>query len=225
MIFIRQTFLILQRDLRIEFRSKSLLLSMVIFAILFQVFLQIAFNANTEAIQKIAPGVLWLPIFLAAMLGFNRYGTAEIENKAIEGLLVSPIDKGAIYLGKLLGNYILVFIVIITSVPAYFLFLKQPSPNSIGLLVLVLVLGSWGFVAIGIFFTTLAQSSSITELLVPIMIFPLAVPLFLATVQLTEMALYPSVTMAQGLWILMLIGYNVIFTIIPLFLFDLLLEV
>lgn len=225
MTFIKQVRLILVRDLRIEFRSKSLLLSMVIFALLFQVFLQIVFDARTQAIQMIAPGILWLPVLLSAMLGFNKYGSAEKENGALAGLLMSPIDKGALFLGKLIGNYILVFIVIVTSVPVFFLFLKQPFPASIGLLITTLLLGSWGFVAIGVFFTTLAQSSSITELLVPIMIFPLAVPLFLAVVQLTEIALYPSLGMGEDLWLLLLVGYNLIFTVTPLFLFDLLLEV
>ncbi|UOQ93995.1 heme exporter protein CcmB [Halobacillus shinanisalinarum] len=225
MIFLRQVSLIITRDLRIEFRSKSLLLSMVVFALLFQVFLQIVFDAKTQAIQMVSPGVLWLPVLLSAMLGFSKYGSAERENGAITGLLVSPMDKGALFLGKLIGNYLLVFIVIMTSVPIFFLFLKQPYPDSIGLLIATLLLGSWGFVAIGVFFTTLAQSSSVTELLVPIMIFPLAVPLFLAIIQLTEMALYPTLGMGEDLWILLLIGYNLIFTIVPLFLFDLLLEV
>jgi heme exporter protein B len=225
MTFFKQTSLIIKRDLKIEFRNKSLLFSMVIFALLFQVFLQIVFDANTLVIQKVAAGILWLPVLLTAMLGFSKYGTAEQENGAMTGLLVSPIDRGALFLGKLLGNLIIVFIVIVTSVPTFFLFLKQPFPASMGLLVVTLVLGSWGFVSIGVFLTTLAQSSSITELLVPIMIFPLAVPLFLAIIQLTEIALYPSLGMGQSLWILLLIGYNILFTIVPLLLFDLLLEV
>ncbi|MDC3418155.1 heme exporter protein CcmB [Aquibacillus salsiterrae] len=225
MQFIRHTLLILTRDLRVEFRNKSLLLSMVIFALLFQVLLQISFDAKTEAMQELAPGVLWLPIILAAMLGFSKYGSVEKENDAFAGILISPIDKGSLYLGKLIGNNLFVLIVIATSAPTFFLFLKQPFPNSIGLLIVTLLLGSWGFVAIGVFFSTLAQSSSITELLVPIMIFPLAVPLFLACIQLTEMALFPSIGLGQSIWLLLLIAYNILFTIIPLFLFDLLLEV
>jgi heme exporter protein B len=225
MTFFKQASLIVKRDLQTEFRNKSLLFSMVIFALLFQVFLQIIFDANTQAIQEVAPGILWLPILLAAMLGFTKYGTAERENGALIGLLVSPMDLGALFFGKLLGNLVLVFIVIVTSAPVFFLFSKQPFPESIGLLVITLLLGSWGFVAIGVFLTTLAQSSSITELLVPIMLFPLAVPLFLAIIQLTEMALYPSLGLGQSVWLLLLVGYNILFTIVPLFLFDLLLEV
>lgn len=225
MNFYKQTLLILKRDLTLEFRQKSLLFSMIIFALMFQVFLNIAFDTEIEAMQQLAAGILWLPILLSALLGFNRIVAVEKENGVLIGLLVSPLDKGALYLGKLLGNLLLVFIVISISVPAFFLFIKQPFPHSIGLLIAVLALGSWGFVAMGVFLATLAQSSRITELLLPVMLFPLSVPLFLGIVQLTDMALYPSIGLSQNVWLSLLISYDILFTIIPLFLFDQLLEV
>lgn len=225
MNFYRQTLLIIKRDLTIEFRQKSLLFSMIIFALILQVFLNITFDTDIEAMQKLAAGILWIPILLSAMLGFNRIVAIDKENGVLTGLLISPLDKGALYLGKLLGNLVLIFIVILISVPAFFLFIKQPYPNSIGLLIAVLVLGSWGFVSMGVFFATLAQSSSITELLLPVMLFPLSVPLFLGIIQLTEIALYPSIEMSQNVWLLLLVSYDILFTIIPLFLFDSLLEV
>lgn len=225
MRFIRETLLILERDLRIEFRRKSLLLSMAIFAVLIQVVLHISFNTQKEAMQTLAPGLLWLPVLLSAMLGFSRYGAAERENGALTALLISPIDRGALFLGKLAGNLLLVLCVAVVSVPSFFLFLKQPFPHSPGLLVITLVLGLWGFTAIGVFLSTLAYSSSITELLVPVMLFPLSVPLLIGIVRLTEMALYPTLASGQVLWLSVLVGYNLIFTIVPMLLFDLLLEV
>jgi heme exporter protein B len=81
-----------QLYLKIEFRQKSLSFSMIVFAILFNVVLQIAFDANNEALKAIAPGILWLPILLATMLGFNKYGIHEKENRADVGLLTAPID-------------------------------------------------------------------------------------------------------------------------------------
>lgn len=225
MSFFKHSILILKRDMKIEYRQKSLLFSMVIFSILFNVILQIAFDANTTAMKGVAPGILWLPILLAAILGFNKFGMYEKENGANVGLLVAPIDRGSIFLGKHLGSFMLVLVVAVISVPSFFLFLKQPYPESMGLLILTIVLGSWGFTAIGVFLSTLAQTSRISELLLPIMIFPLAVPLILAIIQLTTIALYPTTELGLNLWMLMLIGYNVIFTVIPLLLFDLLLEV
>lgn len=223
--FSQDALLIFKRDMQIEFRRKSLLLSMVVFAILFNVVLQIAFNANTKAMEKVASGVLWLPILLAAMLGFSKYGFYEQENKADMGLLAAPIDRGSIFLGKLIGNLLLVTLVSAVSVPSFFLFLKQPFPESLGLLLLTVLLGSWGFTAIGVFLSVLAQASRISDLLLPIMLFPLAVPLLLSVIQLTTAALYPVANSGNELWLLMLIGYNLVFTVIPLLLFDLLLEV
>ncbi|PGT84547.1 transcriptional regulator [Bacillus sp. AFS040349] len=225
MNFYKQTLLILKRDLTLEFRQKSLLFSMIIFALMLQVFLNIAFDTDMEAMQKLAAGILWIPILLSAMLGFNRIVAMDKENSVLTGLLVSPLDKGALYLGKFLANLVLILIVICISVPAFFLFVQQPYPDSLGLLIAVLLLGSWGFVAMGVFLATLAQSSRITELLLPVMLFPLSVPLFLGIVQLTEVALYPSIEMSQNVWLILLVSYDILFTIIPLFLFDYLLEV
>jgi heme exporter protein B len=222
--FLNNALLILKKDLQIEFRQRSLLLSMLVFSILIQVIMIISFDAKKEAMQNIAPGLLWLPILLSAMIGFNRYGSSERENGALTGLLVSPIDRGALFIGKLAGNLLLVFIVAGVSVPAFFLFLKQPAPESIGLLITTLVLGGWGFVAAGVFLSFLATTSSISELLMPLMLFPLSIPLLIAIVSLTEMSLYPSVDAGQSLWLTLLIAYNVIFTVIPLLLFDVLLE-
>lgn len=225
MRFLKESILIAKRDLLIEFRQKSLLLSMVIFAVLIQVILNISFDAQMKAMRSIASGILWLPILLSAMLGFSRYGSAERDNGALQGLLISPIDRGAIFFGKLVGNLMVVLLVALVSVLAFFLFFKLPLPESFGLLFSTVILGAWGFVALGIFLTTLALSSSITELLVPILLFPLAVPLLIAIVSLTDMALFPSLDTGMFLWLSVLVGYNVIFTIAPMLLFDLLLEV
>lgn len=225
MRFLNQSLLVFSKDLRIQFRDKSLWLSMTVFAVLLQVILTISFDAQQEAIQAIAAGVLWMPILLAAMLGFSKYGGTERDNDAWTGLLLSPVDRGAIFLGKLLGNGFLVLCVAGVSVLSFFLFMKQPYPQSIALLTATLLLGAWGFTAIGVFLSTLAQSSSITELLIPIMLFPLSVPHLIAIVRLTEMALYPPMGEGLVLWISLLAGYNLIFTVVPILLFDLLLEV
>ncbi len=225
MQFLRQAALVLQRDITIELRQKSLLVSMIVFSILIQVVLFISFDVQKEAMQTLAAGILWLPIILSAMISFSKYAKAEKENGAMHGMLVSPINRGAMFLGKLMGNLIFVSMVGVVSVPAFFLFLKQPPPSSTALLLLTLFLGSWGFTAIGVFLANLAEASSLKELLVPIMLFPMSVPLLIAIIRLTEMALYPTVELGMSLWIVLLIAYNVLFTVVPLLLFDVLLEV
>ncbi|AQS55736.1 heme exporter protein CcmB [Novibacillus thermophilus] len=126
MQFLRQAALVLQRDITIELRQKSLLVSMIVFSILIQVVLFISFDVQKEAMQTLAAGILWLPIILSAMISFSKYAKAEKENGAMHGMLVSPINRGAMFLGKLMGNLIFVSMVGVVSVPAFFLFLKQP---------------------------------------------------------------------------------------------------
>jgi heme exporter protein B len=225
MAFLRDALWVAKKDLRIQFRERSLLLSMGLFALLVQVILSISFDAQQDAMKRIAPGILWLPILLSALLGFSRYGAVERDNGALNGLLLSPMDRGSLFLGKWLGNVFVVLCVALISVPAFFLFMKLPYPQSLILLTVTVILGSWGFTAMGVFLTTLAESSSISELLVPIMLFPLSVPLLIAIVRLTEIALFPSLGAGQFLWISLLLGYNLIFTLIPMLLFDLILEV
>lgn len=224
MQFLNDVLIIVRRDLLIEFREKTLLLSMAIFAILIQMLLNVSFDAQTEAMKRIAPGMLWLPIVLAAMLGFSKYGATERQNGANIALLISPIDRGALFLGKLIGNLLMVLSIALLSVPAFFLFLKMPYPQSPFFLIAIIFLGTWGFSAMGIFLSTLAIFSSITELLIPIMLFPLSIPLFISLVRLTEVALFPSINADQLLWLSVVAGYNLIFTIVPMLLFDTLLE-
>jgi heme exporter protein B len=221
----KQAILIAKKDLRIQFSDKTLLLSMGAFAVLIQVILHISFDAKREVMQAVAPGVLWLPILLSALLGFSKYASAEQDNGAIHGLLLSPIDRGAIFLGKLIGNGFMVLCVALISVPSFFLFARQPYPESVVLLAVTILLGTWGFTAMGMFLSTLAIQSSITELLMPIMLFPLSVPLIIAIMRLTELALFPSLGSGFSLWLSLLVSYDIVFTVIPILLFDLLLEV
>lgn len=199
---------------------------MVVFSLLIHLVLTISLDAKQEMVQAIAPGILWIPVLFSAMLGFSRYGRAEHENGALTGLLVSPVDRGAIFAGKLLGILLLVLIVAAISVLSFFIFFKQPYPESTGLLIATVVLGTWGFVAVGIFLSTLAIWSNMGELLLPIMLFPLSVPLLIAVTQLTEMALYPSaVPPPLFLWVAVLVGYDLLFTVVPVLLIEPLLEV
>lgn len=223
--FFRDTFLLLKMELKLEFKHPALLVSMLVFALLFEVILQIAFNADIKSMMGLASGVLWLPIFLSSMLSFTKYGANEWTNRADIGILASPIDAGSVFLARMLGNYLFTMIVAIVSTLSFFLFLKLGIPESTGLLVLVLFAGGWGFTAVGVFLSVFSRVSNMSDLLLPVMLFPLAVPIILAVVQLTDMALFPVVAETKSLWLLMLFGYDVVFTLIPLFLFELLQEV
>jgi heme exporter protein B len=219
--------LILKKDLSIEFRQKGLFFAMLTFAVIVQVVLSIALNADLRGVGEIAAGVLWLPILFAATLGFNRYMAHEQSNRGWHGLMMAPIDRGAIYFGKMLGNLLLVFVVEAFSVFLYFILFNQPWPSGAHGMVLigVLFLGTWGFIALGSFLTVVAASSPINELLLPILLFPLAIPLIIAMIQITSWAIIPDYSASLLLWGTLAVGYDLVFTLLPIMLFELVMEV
>ena len=223
--FFRASLAVVEKDLRIQFRQKSLLLSMAVFALLIQVLLHFSFQANPTALQQMAAGLLWLPVFLSTLLGIGRLMAIEEPEENWEGLRLAPVDPGAVFLGKMLGSLFLVFLVELVSVPLFFILFNPPPPQSLPLLLISLLLGTWGYVSLAAFFSVMARVSRLGDLLLPILLFPVAVPLLLAVVRLSQMALFPAMPGQEWLWLSVLGAYDLLFTLLPVLTFEYLLEV
>lgn len=223
--FLRSSLAIVKKDLRIQFRQKSLLLSMIVFALLIQVLLHFSFQANQAALHHVAAGLLWLPIFFSALLGIGRLMAIEEAEWNWEGMWTAPVDPGAIFFGKMLGSLLLVFLVEWVSVPLFFILFNPPVPQSLPLLISCLLMGTWGYVSLACFFSVMAQASRLGDLLLPILLFPVSVPLVLAVVRLTQIALFPTMPGQEWVWLAVLGAYDILFTLLPILLFEYLLEV
>ncbi len=223
--FLRSSLAVVEKDLRIQFRQKSLLLSMIVFASLFQVLLHFSLQANQAALNQLAAGLLWLPIFLSTLLGIGRLMAIEEAEWNWEGMWMAPVDPGAILFGKMLGSLFLVFLVECVSVPLFFILFNPPVPQSLPLLISCLLMGTWGYVALASLCSVMAQASSLGDLLLPILLFPISVPLLLAVVRLTQIALFPTMPGQEWVWLAVLGAYDILFTMIPILLFEYLLEV
>lgn len=223
--FLQASWAVAEKDLRIQFRQKSLLLSMVVFALLIQVLLHFSFRANPTALEWMAAGLLWLPIFLSTMLGMGRLMAIEEPEANWEGLWLAPADPGAVFMGKMVGSLLLVFLVEGVSVPLFFILFNPPAPQSVPLLFFCLLLGTWGYVSLAAFFSVMARMSRLGDLLLPILLFPISIPLLLAVVRLTQMALFPAMPGQEGLWLAVLAAYDILFTLLPILTFEYLLEV
>lgn len=223
--FVRASWAVAEKDLRIQFRLKSLLLSMVVFALLIQVLLHFSFQANPAALEQMAAGLLWLPVFLSTLLGIGRLMAIEEPEENWEGLWLTPADPGAVFMGKMLGSLALVALVESVSVPLFFILFNPPVPQSFLLLLVTLLLGTWGYVSLASFFSVMARMSRLGDLLLPILLFPVSIPLLLGVVRLTQMALFPTMPGQEGLWLAVLIAYDVLFTLLPVLTFEYLLEV
>jgi heme exporter protein B len=216
---------ILRKDLRLELRTKESVPAMALFAV--TCFVLFHFGLDRDSLDgELASGVLWVTLLLAAVIGVTRLFAAEREQGGIDGLLLAPVDRTALFLAK--GAALFVFLVALelVAVPAFGLLLLGPDLlGALPALLLVLVLADLGLAAVGALCAALAAETRARELIVPLLLLPLLVPLLIAAARASEplMRVSPS-TDELGRWLVLLSLYDVVFALISIAVFDYLLE-
>lgn len=208
----------LVKDLRIEWRSLDAIISMLFFSGLVVVLFSIAFDPRGEFAQHIAGGVLCVATMFASVSALNQAWAREIRHNVMDAQRMVPSPGSELYLAKVLVNFLFVSIVQIILAPFFFIFYNLHVAGQGWLLALVLPLGTWALVGNGIFFAALAMTSRSRELLLSLILFPIFIPALLAMVQATTAILTGESD--PGLWIKLLVGYDVIFTTVSWLLFD-----
>ena len=208
----------LAKDLRIEWRSMDALISMLFFSGLVVVLFSIAFDPRGEFAQHIAGGVLCVATMFASVSALNQAWAREIRHNVMDAQRMVPSPGSELYLAKVLVNFLFVTIVQAILAPFFFIFYNLHVAGQGWLLAVVMPLGTWALVSNGIFFAALAMTSRNRELLLSLILFPIFIPALLAMVMATEAILTGEND--PGLWIKMLVGYDVIFTTTSWLLFD-----
>lgn len=177
---------ILWKDLRIEWRTKEMLSSLAVLAVLLVVTLAFAEQASGSAASpgRLA-GALWVAFLFAGMLGIQRSFLLERENGCLGGLLISPVDPSVLFLAKLVGNVIILGIMQILVVPLAAVFMRAGIPTQLPALALVLVLGNVGFAALATVFAAVAVRARSREVMLPLLVLPLLLPLVILAVRAT----------------------------------------
>src|SRR5437870_7019109 len=188
MTFLEQVGAILWKDLRCELRSKQMWTGMGLFALLVLVVFNFAFDLRVDNKAAVAPGALWVAFVFASMLGLGRTIAAEREKGSLDRLLLCPVNRKAIYLAKLLGNMLFIGVVEIVALPIFAALFDVPL---FGALLPIVLLGTLGIAAIGTLFSAMAAATQARELLLPILVFPLIVPVVIAAVRATGTLLVP----------------------------------
>ena len=212
----------LAKDLRIEWRSKEAINSMLFFALLVVVLFSLAFDPQGSFSRQIAGGVLTVAILFAAVSALNQAWTREIRHQVLDAQRMVPTPGAEMFLAKVIANFIFVTVVQIVLAPVFVIMYNLRVVGQSYLLAPVLLLGTWALVANGTFFAALSIRSRNRELLLPLILFPIFIPALLAMVQASGLILT-----GEGdptLWIKLLIGYDIIFTTISLLLFDVVLH-
>jgi heme exporter protein B len=175
--YLRQIGAIVGKDLRIEFRTRDRLTSMGAFAVLAAVLFNYSIDTTTTRPEDVAAGLIWMTLIFGGVLGVGRTFHLESQDGAFQGVLMSPTPKDAIYLAKTVANFALLYVVSLLVLGVFALFFGLELGNNIWGIVLVLALGSLGFVALGTLFAAISTGTSMGETLLPVLVFPLLVPM------------------------------------------------
>ena len=222
--FLRGVGYITAKDLRIEMRTKEILVSTGLFSVLVVVLSSLAFYLSRGLAQRIAPGVIWVTVAFAGILAVGRSWQRERDNDAIRGLLMTPLPRGALFVGKLLANLFFVFAIEALVLPLVGLFFHVWLLPRLPLLLGLVGLGTLGFVAAGTLFGALgARSAAGSDLMLSIVVFPLIAPALLGAVVATR-ELFAGAPAEELLgWVRALVAFDVVFLVMGALLFDALL--
>ncbi|HEY0264687.1 MAG TPA: heme exporter protein CcmB [Granulicella sp.] len=211
----------LRKDLRLEWRSRDAINGMLFFALLVVVVFSLAFDPTAAESRRIAGGILWVAILFATITSLNQSWAREQRNSVLDAQRMSPSPASALFLGKVLANMLFVLLVEAILAPLFIVFYNLNALGNGWLLALVMPLGTWALVCNGTFFAALGLRTRNRELMLPLVLLPISLPALLAMIQAATGILtaeLDSIQIAQ--WIRLLVGYDLIFTVVCVLLFQ-----
>ena len=221
MSFIRAVWLVTQKDLLIEARSKEILYTTLFFAIACVLVFAFGFVKEGRAVADAAAGILWIAIAFSGTLALGRAFERERQSETLRALLMAPIDRPALYVGKLLGVLILLAIVEAVIVPLIGLMFQAPLVAHAALLAGLLGAGTIGFAAVGTLFAAMLVRARSRDVLLPVLLYPITIPVIIAGVRGTASLFQAEVDepMARA-WLAMLAFFDVVFVTLALWTFE-----
>ena len=210
------------KDLAAEWRSREMLSAMLIFSLLVIFIFNFALELDARTRASVTSGVLWVTLVFAGTLGLNRSLAVEKDRGCLDGLLLAPVDRSAIYFGKALSNLAFMLLVAAIVLPVYSV-LYNVNLLIPGLL-LVILLGAEGYVAVGTLLASMAVQARTRDILLPILLFPVVLPVLVAAVKASSGFLQGLGWADVSAWLNLLLVYDVIFTAVAFMVFDYVVE-
>ncbi len=212
----------LVKDLRLEWRSKDAINSMLFFALLVVVVFSFSFDPLAEESRHIAGGLVWVAFLFASVVALNQTWAREMRNQVLDAYRVSPAPANSLFLAKALGNFIFVCVLEALMTPLFIIFYNLRAVGPAWQLLPVAALGTWALVVNGTFFAAMSLRTRSREIMLPLLLFPISIPAILGMVNATASIL--SGEYSARFWIVLLVAYDVVFTIASLLLFELILH-
>ncbi len=224
MELLRQTSWLLWKDLLLEMRRRESFLAMFFFGTLLLFVFHFAFDIPMERAAEMAPGLLWLAFIFTGTLGLAQLFQPERDNHCLEALLLGPMDRAALYLAKVFFNLLLMILVELVVFPLFWVLFNLRFWERIPALFLISLLGTIGFCVLGTLFSAVTLRARARELLLPLVLFPLMIPVILATIQGMEIILRAGEFQEALPWLRLLIGFDVIFLTAGFLIFEWVIE-
>jgi heme exporter protein B len=208
----------LAKDVRLEWRSKDAINSMLFFALLVVVIFSFSFDLTAEESRRIAGGLVWVALLFAAVVALNQTWARELRNQALDAYRASPAPAESLFLAKSIGNFLFVIVLEALMTPLFVVFYNLRSVGPAYQLALASALGTWALVVNGTFFAAISLRTRSREVMLPLILFPISIPALLAMVTATSATLTGEGS--PQLSLVFLAVYDIVFTIVGFFLFE-----
>jgi heme exporter protein B len=220
--FLRKAMTITRKDILSEMRTKEIIFSALIFALLVIITFNFAFGGSQETMALVAPGILWVTFTFAGILSLNRSFVSEKEENCLEGLMVAPISREVIYIGKMLGSLLFMLVIEIIALPVLALLFNLPVFSA--QIITITLLATIGFVAVGTLFSALAINTKAREMVLPILFLPVVVPIIISAVKASGLALSGEPWSAMASWLQIIGAFDAIFLVVSYWVFTYVIE-
>ena len=210
------------KDILLEIRTRDIVVSVLVFALLVVVVFNFALNVTSRDVNDLAPGILWVAFAFAGVLAMNRAFVLEKDKGSLEGLLLTPASRDAIYFGKMLGIFLFMVVVEVVLLPVFGV-LFNFSTFSPGL-ILSILLATLGFAAVGTLFSAVAVQTRSREIMLPVLFLPIIVPVIIAAVEASAGSIGDGSTVSVARWLGLIAVFDVVFLVICPWVFGLVME-
>lgn len=224
MLALTQLYTILHKDLLQELRSKEIVITMLVFSLTVVVIFNFVFDPGSAEMRATAPGILWVAFVFASNLGLSRSFAREQENSMMHGLLLCPVDRSLLFTAKVIGNILFITLVEIVTLPVMVIFFDLEVGRLWPLLLAILLLGTAGFATVGTIFSAISANTRSREVMLPIMLFPVTVPIILAAIKSTSYLLAGRELADIWPWLRLLIGFDVLYFFVCFLLYEYVVE-
>ena len=215
---------IIRKDIISEFRSRDMFVSMFTFSLIIIFVFNLILDLSSNIKNIVSPVVLWITFLFSGSIGLSRSFAMEKESDAIKGLLLAPIDRSLIYIGKFLSNLAFLLIIETITIPIFVIIFNYDFNLSLLSLLLVIFLGTIGFSAVGTLFSAMSLNTRLREVLLPILYFPVIIPVLINSINITASILSGSSLSENGSSLQLLIAFDIIFLAAGVLLYEYIIE-